>query len=314
MKFAKKYLLIPLMLMILLTVTACSETSETTKNRTNKITFGLIGSIDAIPMIIAEEQGYFQKHNVEVELQTFKSAKDRDAAFQGGNLDGIISDLIAIGLYNEAGFDVKITGSTTGSFVFLANPSIADIHDLKGKNVIVSKNTSIEYTLDKALESVGLTADDVTKEEVPSIPTRLELLNNNQADAAVLPEPFVTMGIHAGLKNLTSTDALQLDPFITAFTQESIEKKAPEIIAFYEAYDEAVDYLNTHAIDEYMDIVIDKIGYPEELKDQIKLPEFRKNSLAKEEDIQAAFDWLKSKDLLTKELKPEDVLSNIVIK
>ncbi|MFS0660453.1 MetQ/NlpA family ABC transporter substrate-binding protein [Niallia alba] len=314
MKFTKKYILIPFILMILLTITACSETTGTAKNSSKKITFGLIGSIDAIPMIIAEEQGYFQKHDVNVELQTFKSAKDRDAAFQGGNLDGIISDLIAISLYNEAGFDVKITGSTTGSFVFLSNPSITDIHDLKGKNVIVSKNTSIEYTLDKALESVGLTAEDITKEEVPSIPTRLELLKNNQADAAVLPEPFVTMGLHAGLNELTSTDALNLDPFITAFTQESIEKKGSEIIAFYKAYDEAVDYLNTHAIDEYMDIVIEKIGYPEDLKNQIELPTFRKNSLANEEDIISAFDWLKSKNLLTKELNPTDVLSNIATK
>lgn len=310
MMYFKKLIAVFVVFTGLITITGCSQSDEV-NGGTPKISFGMMSSIDAIPMIIAEEQGFFDKYNVEVDLQAFKNSKERDAAFQGGILDGIISDLIAIGLYNEANFDVKITGSTTGSFELLANPAIEAIGDLKGKKVIISKNTSIEYTLDKALESAGLTEKEIVKEEVPAIPTRLELLKNNQSAAAVLPEPFVTMGVSAGLKTITSTTELKIDPFITAFTQEAIDKKGKAIQAFYKAYDEAVEYLNSHEKEEYIDIVIEKIGYPEELKQQIELPTFRKNSIATDEDINSAFDWLRGKKLLTKDLQPKDVVSTI---
>lgn len=299
------------LLFTLLFTTACSsENSEVAEEGlTETITFGLMSTIDAIPLIIAEEKGFFEDRGVNVELQTFTSARDRDAAFQAGALDGTITDLIAVGLFNQAGLDVRITGTTTGNFELLANPAIESIEDLKGKTVIVANNTGIEYSLDKILESAGLSPDDVTKEEVPSIPTRLELVRNNQSDAAILPEPFVTIGIASGLTPLATAEPIGM----TAFFQNAIDEKSAEIKAFYQAYNDAVEYLNTHSTDEYIDLIIERIGFPEELRDQINLPEFKKNSLPSDEKIQSAFDWLRNRDLLTTDLQPSDVVSDIAV-
>lgn len=167
------------------------------------ISLGLLPSIDAIPFIIAHEQGFDQKHHVNLDIQTFKSAKDRDVAFQAGKVDGLSADLVAISIYNEAGLDVKITSTTTGEFDLLTgNDEVKEVKDLKGKTVILSKNTSTQYTVAMMLKQAGLTEADITVTEVPQIPTRLELLKNHKADAAVLPEPFVTMGRTAGLRVL----------------------------------------------------------------------------------------------------------------
>lgn len=120
------------------------------------LSLGLLPSIDAIPFIIAHEQGFDKNHGVELDIQTFKSAKDRDVAFQAGKLDGLSADLVAISIYNEAGLDVKIASTTFGEFDLLTgNESIQDVKDLKGKTVILSKNTSTQYTVAMMLKQAA---------------------------------------------------------------------------------------------------------------------------------------------------------------
>lgn len=286
-----------------------------TPAETATLSLGLLPSIDAIPFIIAHEQGFDKAHNVNLEIQTFKSAKDRDVAFQAGKVDGLSADLVAISIYNEAGLDVKITSTTTGEFDLLTgNDAIKDVKDLKGKTVILSKNTSTQYTVATMLKQAGLTEKDITVTEVPQIPTRLELLKNQKADAAILPEPYVTMGKAAGLRVLSSTKSANVNPFVLAFPQSAIEAKGQAIRDMYAAYDEAVAYMKSHDQSEYMDLIIKEVGYPDTLKDQIKVPEYQPANQVDVKEVEAAFAWARETGLLTKNITPEDVISDVQFK
>ncbi|UQZ37403.1 hypothetical protein C2I18_06335 [Paenibacillus sp. PK3_47] len=279
------------------------------------LSLGLLPSIDAIPFIIAHEQGFDTAHNVNLDIQTFKSAKDRDVAFQAGKLDGISADLVAISIYNEAGLDVKITSTTTGEFDLLTgNDEVQEVKDLKGKTVILSKNTSTQYTVAMMLKQAGLTEDDITVTEVPQIPTRLELLKNKKADAAILPEPFVTMGVTSGLRVLSSTVSAGVNPFVLAFPQSAIDAKAQAIRDMYAAYDEAVEYMKSHDQTEYIDLIIEEVGYPETLKDEITVPEYLPANQVDVKEVEAAFAWAREKGLLTKTISAEEVISDVQFK
>lgn len=279
------------------------------------LTLGLLPSIDAIPFIIAHDQGFDKKHGVNLDIQTFKSAKDRDVAFQAGKLDGISADLVAISIYNEAGMDVKITSTTFGEFDLLTgNDAIKEVKDLKGKTVILSKNTSTQYTVAMMLKQAGLTEDDITVTEVPQIPTRLELLKNNKADAAILPEPYVTMGETSGLRVLSSTLTAGVNPFVLAFPQTAIDAKADAIRNMYVAYDEAVAYMKSHDQSEYIDLVIKEVGYPDTLKDEIKVPDYVPANQVDVNEVEAAFAWAREKGLLSKNIAAEDVISDVQFK
>ncbi|AIQ14150.1 ABC transporter substrate-binding protein [Paenibacillus durus] len=276
---------------------------------------GMLPSIDAIPFIIAHEQGFDRKRGVNLDIQTFKSAKDRDAAFQAGKLEGFSADLVAVAIYNNAGLDVKIVSATFGEFDLLTgNDGIKEVKDLKGKTVILSKNTSTEYTVATMLKQAGLSEQDITVTEVPQIPTRLELLKNSKADAAVLPEPFVTMGKASGLRILGSTRSAGIQPFVLAIPQSAIDAKPKAIQAMYAAYDDAVAYMKSHDQSEYVDTIIKAVGYPETLKSQIQVPDYVPASQVDKEQVAAAFAWAKEKGLLTKDLSPEDVISNVQFK
>jgi len=307
----KRYFLFAVISLTTLLV-ACSNHDHET-DLTETIRFGVMSTIDAIPVVMAVEKGFFEERDLQVEIETFSSARDREAALQAGQLDGLVTDLIGVTLATEGGFDLKITGASTGNFTLIANENIESLEDLHQATVLISSNTSIEHTLDKMLEVAGLAPDDVIKEEVSAIPTRLELLRNNQADAAVLPEPFVTIALDSGLIALTDTEAIHFNPFITAFTQEAIDHKADEIKAFYDAYHEAVAFLNSQPLEDYIDLVVERVGFPAELKDQVSLPEFSLN-LPSDDDVNAAIDWARTKGLIHADFDAGDLISNIAVK
>ncbi len=295
--------------------TSAAANADTEAAAAESITLGLLPSIDAIPFIVAHEQGFDREQGVELDIQTFKSAKDRDVAFQAGKVEGLSADLVAISIYNEAGQDVKITSTTFGEFDLLTgNPDVKSVEDLKGKTVILSKNTSTQYTMAMMLKQAGLTEDDIKVTEVPQIPTRLELLKNSQADAAVLPQPFVAMGFDAGLSILGSTHTAEINPFVLAFPQSVIDEKADAIRDMYAAYDQAVDYMKTHDQSEYIGLIIKEVGYPETLKDQIDVPDYGPANQADPAQVDSALDWAREKGLLTKDLHAADVLSDVQFK
>lgn len=319
MKKFNKLTVLCVAVMLLISLTACSSAnngrSPEAEGATKDLNFGAVGSVEIIPIIIADEKGYFEDEGIKVNFQSFKSAKDRDAAFQSGNLDGIICDEVAVALYQNADFDVKITGYTDGDFMLIANPDsgIKSISGLKGKSVAISEKTCIEYTLDTILEKNSLLRSDIQKSMVPAMATRLEMLRTNKVNAALLPEPFSTLAIKDGGILLGSANDLGIYTSVTAFTQAAIDSKAPEIKAFFRAYNKAVDYVNSTPIAEYEATIIKTVGYPEDMKGKIELPEFRKNALPEEADIKSVIAWAEKNNLLKKELSPKDLTSSIAI-
>ncbi len=278
------------------------------------VTVGVMPSTDNMPFIVAHEQGFDKKHGVTIELESFKSGKDRDAAFQAGTVDGINADLVGVAAYLQGGMDVKITSSTFGQFDLIATAETKSVEELKGKEVIVLKNQGPEYAVDQILAQSGMTGSDVKIVDVPQVPSRVELLQNDQAAAAILPEPFVTMTTAKGMTNLGSTRSIGINPFVLCFTTETINEKSDALQGMYDAYNEAVDWMKEHDKSEYIQLFIDEIGFPEELKEDIQVPEYPHASQATAEDITKAFEWAKEKGILKETIEPKDVLSDVYFK
>ncbi|KAF1303266.1 ABC transporter substrate-binding protein [Enterococcus saccharolyticus] len=311
----KRLLTMSLLALVALAGCGTKEPAESTESADVPVVkVGVMPSTDNMPLIVAHEQGFDKKHGVEIDLQTFKSGKDRDAAFQSGAVDGINADLVGVAAYLQGGMDVKITSATYGQFDLIAPSDIQSVSELKGKDVIVLKNQGPEYAVDKILEKSEMSNADVSIVDVPQVPSRVELLQNNQAAAAILPEPFVTMTKSQGMTNLGSTRDIGLNPFVLCFTDDVIEEKSEALQGMYDAYNEAVDWMKNNDKSAYIQLFIDEIGFPETLKDEIKVPDYPHASPATEDDIVSAFDWAKEKGILKTEIQPKDVLSDVYFK
>lgn len=284
-------------LLVLIMVTSLSACTGTEKQ---PLSIGVLPDVDSIPLIIAQQQGYFENEGIKVNIEHFKSAKDRDSAFQAGKLDGAVSDVLAAAFAKEGGFDVMITSMTNGSYKLLVNKNagISGIEGLKGKSIAISKNTIIEYTTDMMLKEGGISGDDVKKTVIPEIPVRLEMLQNGKVDSATLPDPLAAVAVKNGAVLLNSTDKLNINPGVLIFTSGSIKSKTDEIKAFYRAYNKAVEYLQKQPVESYIDVLIKEAGFPEAVRGSIQLPKYTNASLPSEKDVNEVVKWLKDKQLI----------------
>ena len=181
----KKILAVIAALGLFLTL-GCAAEKEQQAETLPKLTVGLMPDTDSIPFIIAEQQGYFKEEGIEVELMPFKSAMERDAALQSGNLDGAVSDLLAVIFARSGGFAVHATSYTDGSYNLIAGgqAGISSVDGMRGKEIAISRNTIIEYVTDEVLAAQKMNEYDVSKVVIPQIPVRLEMLQSGNLDAA----------------------------------------------------------------------------------------------------------------------------------
>lgn len=275
------------------------------------LSVGLMPDTDSVPFIVAQEKGYFAEEGVEVTLHSFKSAMDRDAALQSGQLDGAVSDLLAAAFAKAGGFDVRVTSSTDGAYQMIAGKGneAKDVRALAGADIAVSRNTIIEYVTDCILRENGMASDALQKVSIPQIPARLEMLQNGKLSAATLPEPMASIAVANGCRFMTGSGELGINPGVMLFSVKAAEGKKESLKAMYRAYNKAVEYLKKTPREEYIGMVVEKCGFPSAAKDALKLPDYRAAMLPKESDVTEVMRWLKEKDLI----KQEYTFQNLVV-
>lgn len=286
---------------------------ENTKEETLTLSFGAMPAVDSLPVYIAEKEGYFEEEGLDLDLQSFKSPKDRDAALTSGHLDGANTDVIALSAYQQGDLDVKIVSQSIGTFSILtSNDDVQRLADLKGKKVGYAKNQAPYYFLDEALKQDGLNVSDVAFQEVPQIPVRVELTTNKKIDATVVPEPFRTIGIANGLRELGNSNELDIQSTVFGFTAEALETNKEAIEAFYRAYNKGVDYLNEEPLDNYYDVLKDKVGFSDGIKGRVTLPTYTHAAQLSSGQLKNAVEWSQSEGIYTKEWKESDFLSPLL--
>ena len=309
----KRVLAVIFSLMLFMTA-GCGPEQQGKDTKLSKLTIGLMPDTDSIPFIIAAERGYFAEEGVEVELVPFKSAMERDAALQSGNLDGAVSDLLAVIFARSGGFSMHAVSYTDGNYNLVAggNAGISAAADLHGKDIAISRNTIIEYVTDEILFVNGMKEQDVSKVVIPQIPVRLEMLQSGNLAAAVLPEPMASVAVASGSRYVTGSGELGINPGVIVFADSAINEKADSIRAMYRAYNKSVEYLNHAPRAEYIDLVMEKSGFPAPARDALELKPYRPARLPAEEDVEEAVHWVKSKELAG-DYRYDDLVSKLLV-
>lgn len=309
----RKYILLLLSIIITVSLIACSYTK---KKSNSTLSFGVLPDVDSVPIIIADNEGYFKENNLDIKIHLFHSAMDRDAALQAGEIDGAVSDILAALYEKEGGFNVKITSKTNGSYKLVAgkNSYIKNISELAGRGIALSKNTVIEYATDSILSYNSVDISTINKIVIPQITTRLEMLRNGQVAAAVLPEPMASVVINEGASLLASTDDLGINPGIILFTEDSTAAKKSEIKKFYKAYNKAVDLLNNKGAETFANVLIQKAGFPEEFKNSSKLVSYEKASLPSEKEFNNVSSWMKNNQQIKGKFEYSEIVCDEFVK
>ncbi|WP_290598118.1 MULTISPECIES: MetQ/NlpA family ABC transporter substrate-binding protein [unclassified Archaeoglobus] len=306
-----------LLLCALLTVALLVMGCSAEKPAETKIRIGILPIEDSLPIVVAGDEGIFSKHGLEVEIISFNSALERDAALMAGDVDAVITDPLAVILLRDKEYDVRIVSICLGKkpdegvFAILAAPNstISTVKDLNGKEIAISSNTIIEYITDVMLSKYNISYKKV---EIKQIPVRLRTLLDGKVDAATLPEPLASYAMSQGAKLILS-DAMMnesLTQTVIVFRGDFVDDHKDEVKKFLESYREAVKKINSEK-DRYREKFIEVARVPENIANSYPMPEYPEPEKFPINFYQRYLDWATKKSLISKEVAYEEAVADI---
>jgi NitT/TauT family transport system substrate-binding protein len=180
---------------------------------------------------VAQEKGYFEKNNVNVNLTLIQDYADAVRDYSNGEYDGmfiVYSDAL---IQDSEGIDTKVIYNTDTSYD--ADPIIGNVDnitDIKGKKVGVEGiNSFSHYFMLTSLGNVGLGEGDV---EFLNIPAQniSEALKKGEIDAGHTYNPYLSDALKDGFKILsTGADSPGVITTVIAFHSDIVKQRPQDI-------------------------------------------------------------------------------------
>lgn len=265
----------------------------------DRLRLGTLPVVDTLPLLVGQEEGLFAAQGLALELISFESALERDAALQAGQLDGYFGDLLNTILLIQAGQPLRIVTTAFHThpdhrmFGIAVAPGRAypDLGALAGRQVAISRATVIEYLLDCMLTAQGYAPGYVDKLEIKKIPIRLQMLLADQVDAALLPEPLLTLAESKGARVVADDRGLETSETIVALDTARLQQDPNLAARFRAAYGAAVARINA-APESYKELLVAKTRFPMPVKGLFRVPVFPPPAPPIGRDVEAVQDWL----------------------
>lgn len=217
------------------------------------------------------EKGYFEEQGIDIELVKFTAGPPEVAAMVSGDIDvgyiGHGAHLLACqGQVKLFALDCV---SLADELLVNKGSGIEKIEDLKGKTIATQLGTSGEVILNLALESVGLTRDDVNVVNM-EMAGAVTAFVSKQVDAVAIWSPYtVTVREELGEDNIISLagNADFMEDFVFPSSWVVTEKYASEnrdlLVRFTKGLLKSMDYRNGN-VEESAKLVAKLIDAEEE--------------------------------------------------
>jgi len=311
--YTKKMLILGLTLLLTsLLLVGCGGDEPAT------LRMALLPILDALPMYVAEEQGYFEEQNLTVEFIPASSAAERDQLIQAGRADGMINEILSTLFYNEAETQIvivryaRVATPTSPQFRILAaaGSGINSPQALVGMNIGVSEATIIEYSTERLLEAEGLSPDEITMIAVPRIPDRLALLDSGELPAANLPDPLATLAMQGGaIVIVDDSSHPEYGHSTISFRKELVEENPDAIRRFLVAIEKAVTDINSNK-EQFSDVLVERNLVPAPILGSYEVPDFPKASVPPTSQWDDILDWAMEKGYVEQDVSYSDSIDD----
>ena len=215
------------------------------------------------PLYLAQENGYFAEEGLNVEFY-YAAAADIVKNVAAGNVEFGFPNADAVVAAKAQGIPVKVVHTTyqegLGAIIFGSDSGISTPADLKGKKVAVTSLGSANYfQLQAAMESAGLTIDDV-QVEIVGTGAILTALTEGQVDAIVFSKLRTIELNNSGY----AASEITCDQFLPSFGKvlvagDKLVAEDPETVdGFCRALNKAIEYIIDGHVEEAVDMSIEK--------------------------------------------------------
>ncbi len=313
-----------LLLALSLLLQAC-EPSGVKQNQAKPVTLKvtLFPYISYAPFFIGKEEGYFAEQGIEIEfvemrfqniIPTLAQGKvDVAAGFMSVNILNAIARGARIKFVADKGY-IAPTGSASAALV--ARRTLVEAGELdspaqlKGKRIVMQQETIEGYYVEKLLNSVNLTLDDIEIVNILSPPVELEALEKGTIDLTATSEPWITRMLQAGHGVLWMPIQKIIPEFQFAFVLygPTLLDKNPEVgKRFMVAYLKAVQQYNQGKTEHNLDLLTKFTGLDRELLKEACWVQMRNDGRMNVESVLDFQTWALGKGFLDKEVTGEQI-------
>lgn len=282
----KKLLALVLALVMVFALAACGDSGETTATPTPAATepaadttdpsaetplepitikVGYMNNYGSLwSVLTAEQMGYMEEMGITLELSSFADGPTIISAMESGSIDiGYIGDG-AHKLCAAGNAEIIALSHISNGDAVIGGPNVTTLEDLAGKTVAYAAGTSSEVILTNALNSVGLTMDDITAMNMdPSAIVTAMLTGDVDACALWSPESLTVLeqveGTTKLADNMTFSDtSISLASWIAM--PDRVESERDMFVRFVTALFKGMDYSADEHYDEVAEWVADLLA------------------------------------------------------
>lgn len=283
----------------------CRQQGESPQARTETpvprdsaaLRLSLMPTLDCLPFYYAVAAGIYDSLGLEVRLATYDSQFDCDSSLLGRSADGSVSDLVRTRFYIGKGDSLEAVMATEGSWslVVCGKLRVKSVQHMKDRLVAISRQSAADYYSHAALKKAKLEPDAVFRPQINNVFLRASMLDNNQIDAAVLPEPQATAACCSGHRRLYDgrQDTLRLGCLTfrkAVLAGAAGQEKLRLLLA---GYDQAAARLNKEGAKACRTLLRDVYKLPSRLADTLRLPRYNPSHAPDAEALRQAADFLR---------------------
>jgi NitT/TauT family transport system substrate-binding protein len=263
---------IALLVLLIQILTACTGIQQAAPTPKPPLRIEFTQSWGDYTLLVAQEQGYFEKYGVQVEPVYYDVFSDTYPDLAAGQIDGaLIAVGDAININRNSPMKVVAIHDNGGDTAVVVGPEINSIADLKGKTIGMVIGSQYEMTVVEMLQSAGMSLSDVTI-VVMNPKDALTALNSGQVQAAFTWEPFLSDALSSGYKIIYPQEQLHLFPGLIVFSKSIVDERPEDVRAFLKAWFQAAGYRLQHEGEtrdlaaKYLGISAEKIRRDDHLK------------------------------------------------
>ena len=301
--------------------------------RAEAIKLGSLTAVNAGPLFIAKEKGYFAAEGLDAELVSFDAAQPVAVAVASGAIDfGVTSTSAGLfslagqgplriisGLYSEApGFHNFAIVASDHAYA----AGLQSYKDIANHSVATTQiGSPVHYSLALLAEKYGFDLKSVRLMPLQGIPNMLSALIGNQADAAIITGTAIQPVLQAGQAKLLGWvgDETPWQTAVTFTTAKTLNDRSNTVQAFLRAFRKGTkDYHDafTGAGEKRADgptapeILAIIAKYVRQTPEQVRLSVAYIDADARldVDDINHQVEWFKAQKMLKDDIDPKSVM------
>jgi NitT/TauT family transport system substrate-binding protein len=211
-----------------------------------------------IGLVIADKEGYFKKHGLNVKITIIEDPVQRFAALKAGKLQAIATTVDTFSRTNAQGIATTMVlglDASVGGDGIVAQKGIDTVKQLKGQKVAVSNGSTSQWMLAYVLSKNGMSLDDVNQIDMTAGDAGAAFAAG-KVPVAVTWQPWLDRA-NSNPKGHVLVDTKKYNSIIVdevAFASSYVKEHPAQVKQFIAAYSDALKLLKSNPAKAFGDV------------------------------------------------------------